>query len=137
MSLKITRRQLKVFQDKGLVKRDDTAPAGQTMNGWEADFADLLEVRRLSGEIRSWHWNRVSLRLTDVGTKQRRDRWHKPDFYVVDSEGIHIFYEVKGFERRDGITRLMSAASQFKDHRFVLVKRVKGVWEEEEIGANS
>lgn len=96
------------------------------MNKTEQDYAALLEVRRRAGEIESWEYEGMRLRLAD-GTL------YTPDFVVTYLDHI-AFHETKGFMREAARVRLNVAAEKWWQFRFVLVQRKGKVWTYTDIG---
>lgn len=58
------------------------------MNKTEAAYAAVLEARRLAGEIDSWKFEAIKLRLADL-------TYYTPDFAVVLPDGTLELHEVK------------------------------------------
>lgn len=100
------------------------------MNSTEAAYAELLEGQRLAGDIASYAFESVKLRLADK-------TWYTPDFFVVYPDGAAEFVEVKGFWRDDARVKFKVAAEQHQWARFTAVtKRAKkrgGGWNCEEL----
>lgn len=99
------------------------------MNRWEAAYAlEVLEPRRLAGELAEWGFEDTKLRLADR-------TWYTPDFRVVGVGGETEFHEVKGFWRDDARVKLKVAARLFPRYRFLAVRRRKkregGGWQVE------
>jgi hypothetical protein len=101
--------------------------AGQ-MNRTEAAYSELLEARRLAGEIRAWWFEAVTLKLA-------HDCRYTPDFLVQLADGALECHECKGFWRDDARVKIKVAADKFP-FRFVAVKKLRkkdgGGWQEEE-----
>lgn len=99
------------------------------MNKSEAAYAQHLETRRLAGEIRSWAYEALKLRLADR-------TFLTPDFFVWHADGIVECHEVKGFMEDDAAVKLKVAADRWP-FRFYLVrvraKRDGGGWEVQEL----
>lgn len=73
-------------QFKGLALRRSRSKWGKrhkpgVMNKTERAYADLLEYRKIQGEVEQWHFEAVTLKLAD-GTR------YTPDFYVVLADGM-------------------------------------------------
>ena len=58
------------------------------MNKIEAAYAELLELRRLGGEIQKWRYEGIKLRLA-------HNTWYTPDFVVEMSDDTVECHEVK------------------------------------------
>ncbi len=101
-----------------------------SMNKTEQRYAEILEARRLAGEILWWRFEAIALRLAE----------HKcflhPDFLVMLADGTLEVHEVKGAytARMDdgGIVKLKVAAATFP---FVFRKctLANGSWTIEEV----
>jgi hypothetical protein len=98
------------------------------MNRTEAEYSQLLELRRLAGEIKAWGFERMKLRLADRC-------WFIPDFDVIGVGGELEFHEVKGRWRDDARVKIKVAAEQFPQFRFTAWykarKRDGGGWKSE------
>lgn len=94
----------------------------------EALFARELAATAHAGVIVSWQYEPLNFRLP--GQKN----FYKPDFLVRDRDGL-TFYEVKGRNLSDdrSLVKMKTAAGLNTWARFVLVKRIKGQWEERHV----
>lgn len=101
------------------------------MNSWERQRARELEAMQRAGEIDSWAFEAVRLRLAD-GT------FYKPDFMVAKG-GVIYLEEVKGRMREASRVRLNVAARLYPMFRFVLLRRQKGMtgWKVTEVKSGS
>lgn len=90
---------------------------------WEAAYAQRLELELKAGVIKGWWYEPFSLKLS-------KDKRYKPDFLVWSEAGIEIV-EVKGWSknRRDGLTRLHWAATQYPCFVFRMVWRNGKGWD--------
>lgn len=79
---------------------------GDEMNKTERRYADLLEARRLGGELAYWFFGAVKLKLAEK-------TYYTPDFMVVLASGEVEFHEVKGFWRDDARVKIKVAARMF------------------------
>lgn len=78
------------------------------MNGTERRYADVLEQRRLAGEVLWWKFEAIAFRLAE-----ERCFYH-PDFMVMMADTTIEIHEVKGgFIRDDGRDKLKIAAGLF------------------------
>jgi len=97
------------------------------MNGLERDYAYQLWLRQRAGEVRSYAFEGIKLRLGF-------DAWYTPDFAPVwladDTVEIH---ECKGRWREAARVRIKAAAALHPIFRFVAVTRTQGVWRFESI----
>lgn len=84
----------------------------RAMNKTEGRYAQLLEARRLAGEIREYSWERVTLRLAE-------DVRYTPDFFVVTVARELQFHEVKGpLVQDDARVKFRCAVELFPEFRF-------------------
>jgi hypothetical protein len=94
------------------------------MNRTERRYAtEVLEIRRLAGEVLRWDFQSIKLRLADR-------TWYCPDFPVILADGTLEFHEIKGFWEDDARVKIKVAA-ELHPYRFVAVRWVKGGWETE------
>ena len=94
-------------------------PQRGVMNRTETAYAELLEARRLAGEVLWFEFEAFTLRLA-------RRTHYRPDFPVLTPTGLQ-FHEVKGFMRDDAWLKLKLAARAFP-FQFIVVRRTKGDW---------
>jgi hypothetical protein len=94
------------------------------MNGTERKYADELETQRLAGEIASWKFEAMKLRLSSPAEGVRAI-WLTIDFLVVEADGSERLDEVKGSgpDNDASIVRLKTAAELYPHKRIRLVKR--------------
>ncbi|HMF56746.1 MAG TPA: hypothetical protein VK619_10420 [Pyrinomonadaceae bacterium] len=97
-----------------------------TMNRTEAAYADILQRRKLSGELLDWWYEAVTFKLAD-------DCRYTPDFMTVRAvTGQVEFHEIKGsFIRDDALVKLKVAAQMFPFVFYLCVKESKksgGEW---------
>lgn len=95
------------------------------MNKTERAYSEALEDRKAAGEIASWQFDAVKLRLA-------AKTFYTPDFLVMLADGSIEFHEVKGHWEDDARVKIKVAARLFP-FRFLAVRKVKGGWQEEEI----
>lgn len=93
-------------------------------NSTEADYAQLLELRRRAGELVWWAYEGIKFRLADGA-------WYTVDFVVMLPDGTIQCHEVKGFWREAAKVRIRVASSVFP-FEFLAVKKTKKGWETEE-----
>lgn len=91
------------------------------MNKTERKRAIELEALKRDGQIHSWAYEKVTLKLAD-------DTRYTPDFFVVECDGSIRFEETKGFWRDDAKVKIKVAASQFP-FRFVSLVASRDGWE--------
>lgn len=98
------------------------------MNKTEAEYCQLLELRKRAGEIAWYRFEGIKLRLAD-------STFYSPDFAVMLSSGEMEIHEVKGFWTDDARVKIKVAAEQYP-FRFIAVKpktkKAGGGWEIEE-----
>lgn len=78
---------------KGKKRAKVRLPKG-TMNSNETAFSLVLEQWKQEGKIRSYEFEGLTLRLAPLTTLTL-------DFFVVDADGLCMFFEVKG-GKKDG-----------------------------------
>ena len=95
------------------------------MNKTEAEYAGMLEARRVSGEILWWAYEAMTLKLAD-------NTRYTPDFLLMLADGVLEVHETKGgFIREDGWLKLKVAAGMFPFRFFLcqkLAKKDGGGW---------
>lgn len=82
-------------------------------NKTEARFDAILTDRVLRGDIRSYAFEAVKLRLAGR-------TWYTPDFAVFRWDGALLLIEVKGFMRDDAAVKIKTAASLYPHMTFLL-----------------
>ena len=85
------------------------------MNKTEAEYAQLLAMRKQAGEVAWYRFEGVKLRLADK-------TFYSPDFAVMLANGQLEMHEVKGFWRDDARVKIKVAAEQFP-FRFIAVRK--------------
>lgn len=95
-------------------------PGRSKMNKTEEAYAQVLEARLRSGQIRMWEFQGMKLRLADGA-------YYTPDFFVVTVDDLIELHETKGFMREAARVRLLVAASKYP-FTFKLVRKVKGLF---------
>ena len=92
------------------------------MNKTEARYEQLLEGRRLAGELRRHDYEALTLRLA-------HDCRYTPDFFVIAADGRIELHEVKGAHIwEDSKIKIKVAAAQFPCFKFYLAKWEHGEW---------
>ena len=101
------------------------------MNKTEARFAQVLDLRKLAGEILWFEFEMVTLKLAT-------DTRFTPDFCALNAASEFEFYEVKGYMQDDAFVKIKVAAKLFPA-RFYLVyakpKKDGGGWDIREVNA--
>jgi len=101
------------------------------MNQTETQYADLLEARKLAGEIIDWQFEAVTLKLAD-GCRIT------PDFKVLLADHTIEMVDTKGAGPMDEKSRvkIKCAAEKFPEFMFVIEKKqtrkAGGGWKREE-----
>jgi hypothetical protein len=93
----------------------------------EADYASRLKLLRLGGEIQTWRYEAVRLRLA-------KKTFYNPDFLVVRNDGSLELHEVKGRPREDSRVKWKVAAEMYPFFRWFWVTRRRGQWVFEQYG---
>lgn len=96
------------------------APSTKGMNKTEQRYYDYLTLLQKAGEIDSFGYEKIKLKLANLTT-------YTPDFLVV-KDGIIELHEVKGFWEDDARVKIKVAAEQFYYFKFIAIKLVKGAW---------
>jgi hypothetical protein len=92
------------------------------MNKLEGRYAAHLELRRLAGQVNSWRFEAIKLRLA-------KRTWYTPDFFVVMADGSCEFHEVKGGHWEDDArVKFKVAAEQWPQWGFVAAVERAGEW---------
>jgi hypothetical protein len=111
--------------------RDDASriPARNGPNQTEAKYAEILELRRIDGEIRSYHYEAETLPLSRSMPPRYRCQY-TPDYVVILADGAKEYHEVKGGHmREDGWLKVKWAVDAYPAHTFVLARRRRdGSW---------
>ncbi len=101
------------------------------MNQTETAYAELLQARKLAGEIIDWQFEAVTFQLAKLCT-------YKPDFMVTLLDWTIEFVDCKGGGPQDDKSRVKVkvAAEKFWQYRFVIeqrqAKKNGGGWKREE-----
>ena len=82
------------------------------MNGLEARYASHLDTLKLTGQITSYRFECVKLRLA-------RKTFLTVDFWVVTPDGFIELHEVKGFWEDDARVKTKVAAEMYHEFHFV------------------
>lgn len=111
-------------QSKSLISHPSAISTDEAkLNKTERAYLAYLRTDRPHDMI---HIQSLTLKLAD-------DCRYTPDFVTVDYAGETIGWEVKGFMRDDALVKIKVAARMFLWIRFVLVRRIKGQWEFQEV----
>ncbi len=91
------------------------------MNKTEAEYAQMLELRKRAGEVLWWAFEPFKIRLADR-------TFYDVDFGVMLADGRLEVHEVKGgFITDDGRVKLKIAAEHFPA-QFFLCQKTRGAW---------
>ena len=96
-------------------------PIPGTMNKTEQAYASHLRTLMLAGEVNSYEFEPLKLRLADK-------TFYTPDFMVVRKDGLIELHEVKGFWEDDARVKIKVAAKQHWMFTFVGVQRKGAHW---------
>lgn len=94
------------------------------MNKLEEAYAANLEQQRMLGQILSWRWSPMKLRLA-------KGTFYDIDFWVIQNDGLIEIHETKGHWEDDARVKIKVAAAMFHEFRFIAVQRIKGIWKHE------
>jgi hypothetical protein len=97
-------------------------PPSDGMNGLERSFMERLRYAREQHTF--MHIWREPFKLRLAGRT-----WYTPDFATVSSLEEVAFWEVKGHMRDDAAVKIKVAAESYPCFGFVLVVRVKRLWQ--------
>ena len=98
------------------------------MNKTEQAYADLLEGRKLAGEILGWRYEPYKLRLAD-------NTYYTPDFMLQLPSGEIQLHETKACKadgtllaEDDAMVKIKVAAELYPEFQFCLVGKHRSVW---------
>ncbi len=111
------------LRNRSKFARPRPRPEPGKMNKTEAAYANLLELRKKAGAIKSWRFEPMKFRLADK-------TYYTPDFMVTFTDRIE-FHEVKGFWEDDARVKIKVVAEMFPEFLFVAVKKDKGEYQVE------
>lgn len=96
-----------------------------TMNQTEKRYSEMLEKRKLAGEVVWYEFEPMNLRLADKC-------FYRVDFLVMLSSGELEVHEIKGgFITDDALVKIKTAAAKFP-FRFIMMQYVKKQWVQKE-----
>jgi hypothetical protein len=89
------------------------------MNKTEEAYAELLQIRKLAGEIIEWQFEAVTFKLAE-------DTRFTPDFAVLLATGEQEFIDAKGGGPIDpkSLVKIKCAAEKFPQFRFVIEQKL-------------
>lgn len=92
------------------------------MNGTEAKYAELLQLRKLAGEVILWHFEDIKFNLGDRC-------FYTPDFTVWLADGTMELVDVKGgVIADDALVKIKVAAEKFPQFTWVIEQYTKKTW---------
>ena len=101
------------------------------MNGTESKYAEILEARRMAGEVLAWIFESVTFKLAD-------DTRYTPDFAVLLPDGSMEMVDAKGGGPIDpkSLVKIKCAAEKFFQFTFAIEqlrsKKHGGGWHRKE-----
>ncbi len=101
------------------------------MNQTEARYAELLQARKLAGEIVEWRFESTTFKLA-------ADCRYTPDFEVLFADGSKEYIDAKGGGPIDpkSLVKIKCAAERLFEYRFVIeqaqAKKNGGGWKRTE-----
>lgn len=98
------------------------------MNKLEAEYAQILEARKLAGEVAEYHFHALKLRLAKA-------TFYDTDFLVMLANGDLEVHEVKSFMEDDAAVKLKVAAEKFPFKFILATKKSKNdPWNIRQVG---
>jgi hypothetical protein len=94
------------------------------MNKLEKSYQDILEHRKLAGEIVRYRYEALKFKLAP-------NTFFTPDFMVTFEDRVEI-HETKGFWEEDARIKIKMAAELFPEFVFMGVQYKKKIWMFEE-----
>lgn len=88
-----------------------------TMNGTEKRYAEVLESRRLAGEVAWFKFEAIKLRLADR-------TFYEADFFVMLADGTLEVHEIKGGPIEDDAAVKLKCAADIFPFRFFVVRAI-------------
>ena len=124
------------FTRNRFAARSDSSKYGKRhkpgeMNQTESAYAEMLQARKLTGEIIDWSFESVTFKLAD-------DTRYTPDFKVNKADGSIEFVDAKGGGPIDtkSLVKIKCCAEKFFEFTFVieqkLAKKNGGNWKRTE-----
>jgi len=101
------------------------------MNKTESEYAQMLQLRKLAGEIEEWRFESITFKLAD-------DTRYTPDFEILFPDGSMEYVDAKGGGPIDpkSLVKIKCAAERFSQFKFVieqkLAKKHGGGWKRTE-----
>jgi len=85
---------------------------------WEANYARYLKWLEERGEIAAWEYEPLTFHFEGV---KRGPYTYKPDFKVVEKDGVVAFHEVKGWMDSKSRGKLKRFAKFYPHHKLVVI----------------
>lgn len=106
------------FNHRGVGARYGKRHIPGEMNKTEQEYADLLQIRKLAGEVQEWLFESVTMKLA-------KDCRYTPDFFVILANGGIEFIDVKGGGPIDpkSLVKIKMAADKFCEFTFAIEKK--------------
>ncbi len=94
------------------------------MNRTEAEFSLMLQRRLDEGHIKRWSFEELTLRWGTIDPIS-----YTPDFTVIETDGSHRFYEVKGSHiRAKDLQKFKASRNEFLHYSFELWQKKNRTW---------
>jgi hypothetical protein len=104
--------------------RKPKSESGDGMNKVEREYAGMLQVRKMAGELAHWSFEPIKIRLADR-------TFYTPDFLVVLAAGDLELHEVKGGLVMDDARVKFKVCAEHFPARLVWAQKVKKEWKVE------
>lgn len=92
------------------------------MNGTESKYAELLQVRKLAGEVILWHFESIKFKVAEQCL-------YIPDFAVWLADGTMEIVDTKGgIISDDALVKIKAAAERYPQFTWVIEQYVKKTW---------
>lgn len=99
----------------------------------EAEYARRLEMLMMAGEIRSWWYKPLRLRISnEPSASKKKTAFYTPDFAVLTNDGFYELHETKGVWKEAAWVRIRAAAL-IHPFKFVAIYKEKGSFIREDI----
>lgn len=84
---------------------------------WEANICRYLLWLVEQGEIKSYAYEPCEFEFP----VKRGNRFYKPDFRVVNTDGSHEWWEIKGYMDKDSAVKLKRMAKHYPQETVILI----------------
>lgn len=113
--MRMTEAEYKAFKAKKKAPAKKPQPYYPYKSKWESQYAQELEFRRLARDIKDWEYEppdaRVLLTKWQWIGKRRSRASYMPDFKITHNDGSVEMVEVKGYLRRQDMTKYQWAVT--------------------------